>query len=73
MKIRMLKGAASPEGTWHVRGAYRVPEEMPLHVAQEFVKRRAAEWVGYVEAAVEDVETENTDARPKRKPRKARK
>lgn len=73
MKIRMLKGCAGPEGTWHVRGVYDVPEEMPLHAAQDFVKRHAAEWLNEVEVAMEEPEAENTDARPKRRPRKAKK
>lgn len=77
MKLRMLKTAAGPEGTWSGTVTYRVPEDMSEAQAKEFVKRHVAVWLDaspVVEQAVaEEPRAENTDARPKRKRGRPRK
>lgn len=76
MKVKMKKGAASPEGAWGQGVSYEVPEQMPLHAAQNFVSRGVAEWTDppeedEYEAAVDDHDdAERADARPRRRRRR---
>lgn len=70
MKIKMLKTAAGPAGTWSGTVTYRVPDDMPRDQADNFVARKVAVWLEAppVEMAIaEEPRAENTDARPKRK------
>jgi hypothetical protein len=72
-KIKMIKTAQGPAGGWIAMQTYDIPADMPDSLAAEFVARGAAVWLQkpapVVEAAVEDVQVETAEVRPKTRPR----